>query len=86
MDSSLVRKMEKARNYAEQRERVTFLQFKALFRGDHGVHEVSYEVGSWQCTCNYFRGRATCSHVMAMGLVLKGMVSSDVASYKHAEG
>lgn len=80
MDSSLVRKMEKARNYAEQRERVTFLQFKALFRGDHGVHEVSYEAGCWGCTCNYFQGRDTCSHVMAMELMLKGMVSSEAVA------
>ncbi len=75
MYSSLVRKIEKARSYAEQPERVQFTQWKAEFRGDNGNHTVSYEAGKWNCSCNYFAGHGTCSHTMAMNMILNGMVS-----------
>ena len=74
MHSSLVRKMLKARVYAEEPDRLTITSFRASFRGDNCTHTVEFEAsesvdspesGMWACTCEYFRGRSTCSHVMA---------------------
>ena len=78
--SSLVRKIEKARDYAEQRERVSFMQCRAEFRGDNGEHEVSYEAGNWQCNCNFYKGHDTCSHIMAMEMMLTGMMPEEAAA------
>ena len=77
MDSSLVRKIEKAKDYAVQPGRVKFTQYKANFRGDNDSHEISYEDGKWKCTCHYFAGHETCSHTMAMQIMLEGMVSQE---------
>ena len=75
MDSSLVRKIEKAKDYAVQPGRVRLKQCEAEFRGDNGDHTVTYEAAKWGCTCDYFVGRGTCSHTMAMRMIFEGMVS-----------
>ena len=80
MDSSLVRKMEKAKNYAAQEGRVTLMQCEATFRGDNSDHKISYESGKWNCTCYYFKTRGECIHIMAMQLMLEDMVKEAVSS------
>ena len=79
MDSSLFRKIEKAKDYALQPERIKFAQYKATFKGDNDDHEISYEAGSWRCTCHYFSGHDTCSHTMAMQIIFEGMVNGEQA-------
>ena len=74
MDTSLVRKTEKAKDYAEQPERVKFTQYKAEFRGDNSDHTVTYEAGKWDCSCNYYQGHGTCSHTMAMQMITQRLV------------
>ncbi len=77
MDSSLVRKIEKAKDYALQPERIKFAQCKATFKGNNEDHEISYEAGTWRCSCHYFSGHNTCSHIMAMQIILEGMVAGE---------
>ena len=79
MDTSLVRKISKAKDYAVQTNRVTFTQYRAKFRGDNDDHEISYEAGKWKCSCHYFGGHGTCSHIMAMQMMLRGMITSEEA-------
>ena len=79
MDSSLVRKIEKAKDYALQPERIKFAQYKATFKGNNDDYEISYEAGTWRCSCHYFSGHDTCSHTMAMQIILEGMVSGERA-------
>ena len=74
MDSSLVRKIAKAKDYAEQPDRIQITNMAAGFRGKNGNYAVSYEVGNWDCSCHYFAGHGTCSHTMALQIVLDGMV------------
>lgn len=77
MHSSLIGKIEKARRYAEERDRVTFGRFKVSFRGEHDSYEVEFDEGRWQCTCNFFSGWGLCSHTMAMQRILGEMVPTD---------
>ena len=86
MDQSLVRKIEKAKDYAEQRHRVTFTGYRAQFRGNNSDHTITYEVGRAICSCNYFAGHSTCSHTMAMELLLEGMVIEDADTSYPPEG
>lgn len=74
MDSSFFRKIEKAKDYSVQEGRVVLMQFQATFRGDNSDHEISYEGGRWSCNCHYFAKYGTCSHTMAMEMMLRGMV------------
>ena len=80
MDSHLARKIEKAKDYALQPERVKFAKYTATFKGDNDDHEISYETGVWRCTCHYFFGHDTCSHIMAMQMMLEDMVTSGLAA------
>ena len=76
MQSSVIRKMEKARRYAEQRERVTIGSIKATFHGNHGEHHVTFSDGKWACSCDFFFGYGTCSHTMALERILDPMLTA----------
>jgi len=74
MNSSLIGKIEKAIQYAEERERAQFQGFTLAFRGDHDVHTVTYDQGLLRCTCNFFPNWYACSHTMAIERILAGML------------
>lgn len=74
MDYGMIGKIEKAKRYAEERDRIVFKQFKVIFTGNHRDHTVSYDEGQWQCNCDFFQSRGRCSHTMALETVLNQMV------------
>ena len=74
MDYSMIGKIEKAKRYAEQRDRIRFMSFSVTFDGDNNPHEVTYEGGTWHCDCSFFQSRGVCSHTMAMERILAGML------------
>tara|TARA_B100000745_G_C19983396_1_gene333178 strand:- start:382 stop:636 length:255 start_codon:yes stop_codon:yes gene_type:complete len=75
MDSSIIGKIEKARKYAEEKERVTINRFSATFKGNHNNYDVSFDSGSWHCECHFFATRAVCSHTMALQRMLEAMLT-----------
>ena len=75
MESSLVSKIEKARDYAHQTHRITLRSYTAEFRGENGKYSITYDAGKWACDCDYFPGRETCAHTMALEIVLDGMTT-----------
>ena len=74
MQSSLIGKVQKAKQYAQEPERMRFLQMKVEFHGENSDHLVSYEDGKWQCTCRFFAGWGICCHTMAMERILGPMI------------
>ncbi len=74
MDYGMIGKIEKAKIYAEERERIDFEMFRVNIEGDNNSHSVSYDHGTWDCDCDYFASHAVCGHTMAMERVLKDMV------------
>lgn len=74
MRSSLIGKIEKAKRYAQEPERVTISNLSAAFHGENGDHELSYAQGKWNCNCYFFSQWATCSHVMALQQILAKML------------
>ena len=80
MNSSFIRKIEKAKDYALQKERVNFQNCTVRFRGDNGDHTITYEAGRWGCDCDYLIGRETCTHIMAMQMMLEGMIPEVAAT------
>ena len=77
MRSSLIGKIEKARRYAQEPERVTFTSLTADFHGGHNAHKVSYIEGKWQCSCDFFAQWGTCSHAMALQQALEKMLPEE---------
>ena len=74
MDSGMISKIQKAKRYAEEPERVRFEQFRVSFQGEHGVYDVSYDGGKWTCHCSFFQQRGVCSHTMTMERLLDPML------------
>ncbi len=77
MDSGMISKIQKARRYAEERDRARFTRFEVMFRGTHEEHKVTYEDGEWTCGCQFFQQRGVCSHTMAMERILGPMLGDE---------
>ena len=74
MDSGMIGKIMKAKQYAEERDRIEFAQFIVFFRGENNDHQVTYDQGRWNCQCGFFASHGVCSHTMALERVLEGML------------
>jgi hypothetical protein len=85
VNSSLIGKIEKARRYAKEPNRVGITELKAGFQGEHSVHKVEYRDGQWQCSCGFFSGFGTCSHTMAMQRMLGEMMAGQSDSVTPSE-
>lgn len=66
MYSSLISKIEKAKRYAEEPQRISFESVDVRFRGDNGSHRVSLKGDEWTCECDHFHTSGLCAHIMAM--------------------
>ena len=74
MDSGMIGKILKAKQYAQERDRIEFTQFAVTLHGENSDHQVTYDEGHWNCECSYFRSHGVCSHTMALERVLEGMI------------
>jgi hypothetical protein len=70
MDSAMIAKISKAREYSQEPERITFKSFEVEFQGKHQVYPVSFDHGAWRCSCDFFAQRGICSHTMTLERVL----------------
>ena len=75
MDTGLVSRIIKARQYAQERGRVEFKQFEVEFKGDHDTYLVSYGQEHWHCTCEEAARMGVCSHIMALERILGDAVT-----------
>ena len=70
MDSAMIAKISKAREYAQEPERMEIASIVVLFKGKHQTYHVVFEHGAWKCECDFFGQRGVCSHTMALEKVL----------------
>lgn len=70
MDSGLIGKIQKSKQYATERERIKINSLSVTLRGQNNAHQVSFENGIWQCDCDFFQTRNRCSHTMALERIL----------------
>jgi hypothetical protein len=77
MRSSLIGKIEKAKRYAQEPDRVTLSGFTAVFRGNNDQHELSYADGKWHCSCGFFSQWQICSHTMALQQILGNVLPKE---------
>ncbi len=54
MQSSLIGKIEKAKRYAQETDRVTFSELSVKFRGENDSYITGYKDGNWHCSCHFF--------------------------------
>lgn len=80
MDYGMIGKIEKAKFYAAETERIHFDSFSVRITGDSGEdHKVSFADGTWACDCGFFQTRGFCSHTMAIEKLLGDMIVMPVS-------
>ena len=74
MDYGMIGKIDKAKRYAQQKDRFSVKKFEVVVGGENNPHDVTYNEGKWSCDCEFFQSRGRCSHTMALEIILEGMV------------
>lgn len=80
MDYGMIGKIEKAKRYAEERERFRLRSFEITFNGDNNRHEVCFSDGKFQCDCEFFLTHQRCGHTMALEILFKEMLPASVGA------
>jgi hypothetical protein len=80
MQSSLIGKIEKAKRYSQETDRVTFRELSVKFRGENSDYDVNFRDGKWHCTCSFFSKWGLCSHTMAMEKILVKMLPPEACT------
>ena len=78
MNSSVIGKIEKARRYAQERDRIRVTGLSVQFHGENGDHRIELADDTWRCTCDFFAGYGACAHTMALERILDGMLPAKV--------
>jgi hypothetical protein len=79
MDYGMIGKIEKAKRYAQERDRIHIENLKVTFDGANNSHTIHLQDGVWQCDCDFSQTRGRCSHTMALEIILEGMLPAPVA-------
>ena len=74
MDYGMIGKIDKAKRYADERDRIQFEALTVTFDGANNPHRVDFKDQKWQCDCDFFQTRGRCSHTMALEIILEGML------------
>ncbi len=73
MDSGMIGKIQKAKRYAQERERFHIESLEIAVDGTNNQHRVVLKEGKLTCTCDFFQSREYCSHTMAIEEIMKDM-------------
>jgi hypothetical protein len=74
MDSGMIGKIQKAKRYAQERNRFHFDALNVKIDGENNSHTAQLKDGKWHCDCDYFQSHGLCTHTMALEELLKGML------------
>jgi hypothetical protein len=75
----MIGKIEKARRYAREPERISVQDLTTIFHGTHDDYTVSLHDHTWTCSCHAFTSHAVeaCPHIMAIQQLLSPMLPSE---------
>jgi len=83
MQLSLIGKIEKAKLYAQETDRVTFSELSVTFQGEHDNYTISYKEDKWHCSCHFFSNWGLCSHTMALQRILDNMLPKEALTIQY---
>ncbi len=81
MDYSMIGKIQKAKEYAEDPSRVTLHNLSAEFVGSNNSYQVSLGPDGWYCSCPGFQKYGICPHIMAIERGLGPMLKRQPLPY-----
>jgi hypothetical protein len=80
MDYGMIGKIEKAKRYAEERNRFRLNSFDITFSGDNNSHQLRYASGAFTCDCEFFLTHERCGHTMALEILFKDMLAAPIGA------
>ncbi|MEM9953414.1 MAG: SWIM zinc finger family protein [Chloroflexota bacterium] len=80
----MINKIQKAKEYATQPERVTFHTLSVEFQGDNDTYEIVLAPDGWSCSCPGYNKYGICPHIMTLEKLYKPML--DVSPLPYAPG
>jgi hypothetical protein len=81
MYSTTIGKIEKARRYIQEPERIGISSLAARFHGSNDDYTLTLDDGQWGCSCNSFAHFGCCAHIMAVQRLL-GIMLPPSAQYE----
>jgi hypothetical protein len=81
MDYSMIGKIQKAKEYAEDPSRVTLHNLSAEFVGSNNTYQINLGPDGWHCSCPGFQKYGICPHVMAIERALGPMLKRQPLPY-----
>ncbi len=81
MDYGMIGKIEKARRYAEEPQRVTLKALHVAFQGDNNSYTIHLDDHGWQCSCPGFEQHRICPHIMTLEKLFRPMLKRDPLPY-----
>lgn len=75
MDSGMIGKIQKAKQYAQEKERFHFQALTVNIDGNNNKNTVTFDHGKWSCTCDFFHTRGRCTHTMAVEQLMDPMLN-----------
>ena len=70
MDSGIIGKIQKSKQYASERERIKIKTLSVTLQGQNNAHQVSFQNSKWLCDGDFFQTRDRRSHTMALERIL----------------
>ena len=85
MDYSMIGKIQKAKEYAEEPERVTFNSLSIEFTGNNNTYTVSLSSEGWNCTCPGHQKYGICAHIMTLERLFAPMLKRPRLQYANGQ-
>jgi hypothetical protein len=76
---AVAQKQKKAERYANEQDRFCLASISAVMRSEHGDRLITFDSGTWRCSCEFFARHDTCSHVMSLEMILRSQAGIRLA-------
>lgn len=77
----MINKIQKAKQYEHELDRVTFHSLALEFRGDNDSYTLTMGADGWSCSCPGFSKYGICPHIMSIEKMFKPMLKRDPVPY-----
>jgi len=85
MDNSMIGKIQKAKRYAAEPERIAFHSLSVDFKGSNNEYVTTLGPDGWHCTCPGFQKYAICPHIMTLERILGVMLKRQRLPYANGQ-
>lgn len=85
MDTSMINKIQKSKEYAEEPQRATILTLAIEFKGDNNNYNIALAPDGWSCSCPGFNKYGICPHIMSLEKLFQPMLKRDSLPYAQGQ-